>query len=112
MSRERAVKREDIERYRRALTELGGEPRLEQLAEHAGTGETDLGYIMACLIVPAANAARPFAIPSAWGRDAEGRRLWRTEDRWTPDGIENGVRLGDPRQQVVRRRASFLHVGG
>lgn len=36
MTREHAVRAEDIERYRRVLTELRGEASIEQLAEHAG----------------------------------------------------------------------------
>lgn len=91
----RVVKNDDIELHRRALVELGGEASLEQVAER--TGETDLYYVAACLIVPEPTQADPttifpFAIPSAWGRDPEGRRTWRTERHWTADDLEDGAR--------------------
>lgn len=96
----RTVRREDIERYRQVLEQLGGEASLEEIAEHTGKREpdTDLGYVAACLIVPAPtqrdpSIVLPFALPSAWDRDRHGRQTWRTERHWTAEDLKEGQRF-------------------
>lgn len=78
-----------------------GSPSDVSDAEHAGQGETELGYIAACLIVPAPSdvdgaASAPFAIPSAEGVDVEGCQLWRTEEHWTAADLEEARRFLGP----------------
>lgn len=92
MRTERAVLRAAIDRYRQALTELGGEATLEQIVQRAGTSETDIYYVASCLNVPEPTRADPdvllpFALPAAWRPS-----VWRTEAHWTAEDLEDGVR--------------------
>lgn len=52
VSQERAVTREDIDRYRRALTDLGGEATLADRGARGHRRDRPLLYIASCLIVP------------------------------------------------------------
>lgn len=89
---DRTVQRADNDRYRQALTELGGEATLDQIVERAGTGEADRYYIASCLIAPEPTRADPsivfpFAVPAAWKPS-----VWRTEAHWIAEDLEDGVR--------------------
>lgn len=100
--KEGAVKREDIDRCRKALTELGGEATVEQIAEHAGASETRLRRRMPDVPGPTAqdpDIVLPFALPSAmdanvWRRGSVAFRSWdmlRISDRGPAVGRWRGA---------------------
>ena len=85
------IDRQDIECIRATMSDLGGEASLVTLARSMPCASLD--YVAACLLVSPSDRGLPFALPSAYGRDAEGNPTWRVEGRWTGDDLQNGGRF-------------------